>query len=69
VDNGLVDTGRSAIARMNGVDPFLEPGRDVLLVGRFDGVRNEPSSEPDEFEPTAVISLFAYFEASPIVVE
>ncbi|HEY6104906.1 MAG TPA: hypothetical protein VIV59_02920 [Anaeromyxobacteraceae bacterium] len=68
-DNELQDTGRTALARAGPIDPFLEPGRDFVVVGRFDGVRQTPGESEDSVETVAVFTLYGYYEASPILVE
>ena len=62
--NELHETGRSVILRMGAVDPFFEPGKDFVVVGRFDGVRQEASGDMEQAETHAVISLHAFFEAA-----
>lgn len=69
IDNGLQDTGLVALARMNAIDPFLEPGRDFVVVGRFDGVRETPGESEDDVQTAAVVTLYGYYEANPILVE
>lgn len=69
IDNDTQDTGRFALARMNSIDPFFEPGRNVVVVGRFDGVRQEPGETEEEARTSAVLTLYGYFEANPILSE
>ncbi len=68
-DNGLVETGRIALARLGSLDPFFEPGLDFIIVARFDGVRTVPGANEDSQETNAVVTVFGYFEASPILAE
>jgi hypothetical protein len=66
-ENSTADTGRSAIVRLQKPDPFLESGREFVFLARFDGVRG--TSTGDQGSPSALISLIAYFEPSPLVIE
>lgn len=69
-DNGLMETGRVVLARLDAPDPFLEPGMNVVVVGRFDGVREVPGQEEDQEAQTfAVITLFGYFEPAAILAQ
>src|SRR5437879_5355746 len=38
-ENERVETGRQALGKLPQADPFLEPDKDFLFIGRFDGVR------------------------------
>lgn len=62
-DNDVVETGLVALARMK-LDPFLEHGRDYLMLGRFDGVREE-AGEDEQVTTLAVISLHGYYDVNP----
>jgi hypothetical protein len=67
--NVPVETGLHAVAKLAQVDPFFEPGRQFVVLGRFDGVREEEGEELDSVTKTAVISIIAYYEPSANIVE
>jgi hypothetical protein len=67
--NVPVETGLEVIAKLGGVDPFFEPGRQFVVLGRFDGVREEEGESLDQITKLALVSVVAYFEPSPSVVE
>lgn len=68
--NVPVETGLDVIARFTKADPFFEPGRQFIILGRFEGVREMPN-EDDMSATTSVpvISLLAYFEPAASIVE
>jgi len=69
-DNKPVETGREAIARLAAADPFLEPGRQFIVLARFDGVREVPGEEEGEDARTMpVLSVIGYVEPNANVVE
>ncbi len=69
-DNRAVETGREAMARLSKVDPFLEPGRQFLVLARFDGMREVPGEEEGEDARTLpVLSVIGYVEPSANIVE
>jgi hypothetical protein len=69
-ENTPQETGLQAVARLRTADPFFEPGRQFVVLARFDGVRDLPSeSEEEEAEKMAVLSVILYVEPSPIIVE
>ncbi len=67
--NEPVPTGAEAIAKMGQVDPFFEPGRQFVVLGRFDGVREEDGEELDQVTRIALVSIVAYYEPSAAIVE
>ncbi len=69
VSNVPVPTGLEAIARLGQVDPFFGPGRQYVVLARFDGVRDQEGEEPDEPVRVALVSIVAYYEPSPAMVE
>lgn len=68
--NRAVETGREAVARLAKADPFLEPGRQFLVLARFDGMREVPGEEEGEDARTLpVLSVIGYVEPSANIVE
>lgn len=68
--NVPVETGLEVIARFTKADPFFEPGRQFIVLGRFEGVRELPNEDDMSATTTVpVISLLAYFEPSAAIVE
>jgi predicted small secreted protein len=67
--NELAETGVEVVARMSEVDPFFEPGRQFVVLARFDGVRSEPGEDPEDTRRVAMVSMVAYFEPSHSVIE
>ncbi|WP_239576655.1 hypothetical protein [Archangium primigenium] len=69
-DNLSDETGREALGRLPGVDPFFAPGKDFVVLARFDGLR--ATSSGDEAEEDAprlpVLSIVSYFPPHPLVV-
>lgn len=71
-ENTPTETGLEAIGKLQAVDPFFEPGRQFVILARFDGVREVPTETEEgegEAERTAILSLIAYIEPSPVIVE
>ena len=64
-ENEKTATGRSALGRLAKADPFMEPGKEFVFLGRFDGLRPGPEGE----EPTPLLTVVSYFAPSPLVVE
>lgn len=67
--NEPVPTGLETIARLGKADPFFEPGRQFVVLGRFDGIREEEGEELDSVTRLAVVSVIAYFEPNASIVE
>jgi hypothetical protein len=69
-ENTPQETGLQALAKLQAADPFFEPGRQFVVLGRFDGVREVPGEgEEGEAERVPVLSVILYVEPSPIIVE
>jgi hypothetical protein len=63
-ENERVETGRQAVGKLGQADPFLEPDRDFLFLGRFDGVK------PGEDEqPVAVLTIASYFQPNALLIQ
>jgi hypothetical protein len=71
IENTPQETGIQALARLSAADPFFEPGRQFVVLARFDGVREVPGEEEDEKEVVKlpVLSIVTYVEPSANVVE
>jgi hypothetical protein len=69
-DNISTDTGREALGRLPKADPFLAPGRDFVILARFDGLRTTSGSldEDDEGPRIPVLSIVSYYVPHPLVV-
>jgi hypothetical protein len=69
-DNISTETGREALGRMAKADPFLSPGRDFVILARFDGMRTTSGSmdEDDEGPRIPVLSIVSYYIPHPLVV-
>lgn len=69
-DNISNDTGREALGRLPKADPFLAPGRDFVILARFDGMRTTSGSldEDDEGPRIPVLSIVSYYIPHPLVV-
>jgi hypothetical protein len=67
--NEAVETGRQVLARLAEADPFFEPGRQFVVLARFDGVRDEEGEDVDTPTQFAMVSIVSYYEPSPNVVE
>ncbi|TMA24415.1 MAG: hypothetical protein E6J88_11005 [Deltaproteobacteria bacterium] len=63
-ENERVETGRQAVGRLAQPDPFLEPDKDFIFLGRFDGVR------PGEDEaPVALLSIAGYYRPNALLIQ
>jgi len=69
-DNISDETGLEALGRLPGVDPFFAPGKDFVVLARFDGLRTTSGGdEEDEDAPRLpVLSIVSYFPPHPLVV-
>jgi hypothetical protein len=72
-DNITLETGREALGRLANPDPFLVPGRDFVILGRFDGMRmtagtGEEAEEDAEAPKLPVLSIVHYFSPHPLVI-
>ncbi len=63
-ENERVETGRQAVGKLAQADPFLEPDKDFIFLGRFDGVK------PGEDEqPVAMLSITGYFQPNALLIQ
>jgi hypothetical protein len=69
-DNISSDTGREALGRLRKPDPFLAPGRDFVILARFDGMRTTSGAldEEDEGPKIPVLSIVSYYIPHPLIV-
>jgi hypothetical protein len=69
-DNVSGESGREALGRLAKVDPFFAPGRDFVVLARFDGLRTTSGgSEDDEDAPQLpVLTIVNYYEPHPLIV-
>lgn len=70
-DNISQETGREALGRLANPDPFLAPGRDFIILGRFDGMRvtaGTDEQEDAEAPQLPVLSIVSYFSPHPLVI-
>ncbi len=63
-NNATVVTGRIALGRLPEIDPFLEPGHELIVLARFDGVKPDDSGNK-----TAIVTMVAYFEPEKLMTE
>jgi hypothetical protein len=69
-ENTPQETGLQALGKLQTADPFFEPGRQFVVLARFDGVREMPGEgEEGEAEKMPVLSVILYVEPSPVIVE
>jgi hypothetical protein len=70
-DNISQETGREALGRLAQPDPFLAPGRDFVILGRFDGMRVTAGTDEEEDADAPqlpVLSIVGYYSPQPLVV-
>ena len=69
-DNYSDETGREALGRMPQADPFFAPGKDFVVLARYDGLRATSSGEEeDEDAPKLpVLTIVSYYAPHPLVV-
>ncbi|WNG16423.1 hypothetical protein [Cystobacter fuscus] len=69
-DNLSDETGREALGRLTSADPFFAPGKDFVVLARFDGLRTTSSGEDeDEDAPKLpVLTIVSYHAPHPLVV-
>jgi len=63
-ENMMSPTGRKALGRLPEADPFLEPDKEFVFVGRFDGAR-----KGNEDEKIAVLNILGYYRPAALVVQ
>jgi hypothetical protein len=57
------------LGRLAKHDPFLERGRDLVLVARFEGLEEKPGDGARQGEWIAVLSVIGYSEPAAAVIE
>ena len=70
-DNLSDETGREALGRMQTADPFFEPGKDFVVLARFDGLRVTSSGEEEDDEDAPklpVLTIISYYAPHPLIV-
>lgn len=69
-DNISDETGREALGRLQGADPFLEARRDYVFLARFDGVRLTSGGTDDDAEAPRipVLTIVSYHSPQALVV-
>ncbi|MBI5548180.1 MAG: hypothetical protein HY901_30230 [Deltaproteobacteria bacterium] len=68
-DNAVQETGREALLRLSKADPFLAPGKEFIVLARFEGVRTSGSAEDAELSKVAQLGAIVYFEPAALVIE
>lgn len=63
-ENERVETGRQAVGKLAQADPFLEPDKDFIFLGRFEGVK-----PGDDEQPVAVLSIAGYFPPNALLIQ
>jgi hypothetical protein len=63
-ENERVETGRQAVGKLAQADPFLEPDKDFIFLGRFDGMK-----PGDDEKPVAVLSIAGYFSPNALLIQ
>jgi len=69
-ENISSETGREALGRLAQPDPFLEPGKDFVVLARFDGVRITSGGGEDEEDAQRlpVLTIVGYYPPHPLIV-
>jgi hypothetical protein len=63
-NNDHTETGVTIVAKLPEVDPFIEPGKDFIFFGRFDGLRPGSNSMP-----VAMVTLAGYFRPNDLMLQ
>ena len=63
-ENVMNPTGRKVLGRLPEADPFLEPDKEFVFVGRFDGAK--ASSEEQKI---GLLNVFGYYRPAALVVQ
>ena len=63
-ENERVETGRQAVGKLAQADPFLEPDKDFVFLGRFDGVK-----PGDDEKPVAVLFISGYIPPNALLIQ
>ncbi|WP_395828543.1 hypothetical protein [Archangium violaceum] len=69
-DNVSGETGLEALGRLPNADPFFAPGKDFVVLARFDGLRTTSggSEDDDDAPKLPVLTVVGYYEPHPLVV-
>ncbi|MET0403680.1 MAG: hypothetical protein ABW123_14810 [Cystobacter sp.] len=69
-DNYSDETGREALGRLQGADPFFAPGKDFVVLARFDGLRTTSGGgdEDEEAPQLPVLTIVSYHAPHPLIV-
>ena len=57
-------TGRKVLGRLPEADPFLEPDKEFVFVGRFDGAK--PSNDEQK---VALLNVYGYYRPAALVIQ
>ena len=63
-ENVMNPTGRKVLGRLPEADPFLEPDKEFVFVGRFDGAK--PSNDDQK---VALVNVFGYYRPAALVIQ
>jgi hypothetical protein len=63
-ENVMNPTGRKVLAKLPEADPFLEPDKEFVFVGRFDGAK--PSNDDQK---VGLLNIFGYYRPAALVVQ
>jgi len=63
-ENLLNPTGRKVLGRLPEADPFLEPDKEFVFVGRFDGAK--PGNEDQK---VAILNIIGYYRPGALVLQ
>jgi hypothetical protein len=64
-ENVLNPTGRKVLGRLPEADPFLEPDKEFVFVGRFDGAK----AASEDQQKIAVLNVLGYYPPAALVVQ
>jgi hypothetical protein len=69
-DNLSDETGREALGRLQSADPFFAPGKDFVVLARFDGLRTTSGGgdEEEEAPRLPVLTIVSYHAPHPLIV-
>ncbi len=67
--NAVAETGRTGLLRLSKPDPFMAPGREFIVLARFDGVKVSGATEDSEETKLGLLTALAYFDPAAFVVE
>jgi hypothetical protein len=63
-ENVMNPTGRKVLGRLPEADPFLEPDKEFVFVGRFDGAKAS-----NEDQKVGLLNVFGYYRPAALVVQ